>query len=62
MKKIFKDIALYVVAFILVLVGAIILLSDEIEYSIYVKSLIFSIAFLCALKINIYREKNYEKV
>ena len=57
MKTIFKDIALYVVAFILILVGAIILLNDKIEYSIYIKALIFSTAVWCGFKINTYREK-----
>lgn len=35
MKKILRDITLYCVAFILIWFGAIILLTDEIEYSIY---------------------------
>lgn len=61
MKRIFKDIALYLVAFILILVGSIILLTDEIEYSIYIKSLIFSTAVWCGFKINTYREKIYNE-
>ena len=61
MKKIFKDFALYLVAFILILVGSIILLTDKIEYSIYVKSLIFSIAVWCGFNINTYREKIYNE-
>ena len=61
MKKIFKDIALYMVAFILIWVGAIILLTNEIAISICIKSLIFSIAVWGGFKINTYREKIYNK-
>lgn len=61
MKKIFKDIALYCVAFIVILAGAIILLTNEIEYSIYIKALIFSTAVWCGFKINSYREKIFNE-
>lgn len=61
MKKILIDITLYCVAFILIWFGAIILLTDEIEYSIYIKSLIFSIAVWGGFKINTYREKIYNE-
>jgi hypothetical protein len=61
MKKIFKDIALYMIAFIIIWVGAIILLTDEITISIYIKALIFSIAVWVGFKINTYREKIYNE-
>jgi hypothetical protein len=60
-KQILKDIALYIVAFIFVLAGAIFAFTDEIGYNIYIKAIILGIAVWCGFKINTYREKILNK-